>query len=53
MGQVSWIPGLVLAVGSMIGAALSVRFAISVSQTVLKWILFIMVSITCAMAMLF
>ena len=52
-GQVWWIPGLVLAVGSIIGAALSVRFAINVSQNTLKWILFVMVAITCASALLF
>ena len=52
-GQVWWIPGLVLAVGSMAGAALSVRFAITVSQNTLKWILFVMVTLTCAGALLF
>jgi uncharacterized membrane protein YfcA len=52
-GQVWWIPGLVLAVGSIIGAMLSVRFAINVSQNTLKWILFAMVSLTCGGALLF
>lgn len=53
MGQVWWIPGLVLAVGSIAGAMLSVRFAINVSQNTLKWILFIMVTITCLGAFLY
>ena len=52
-GQVWWIPGLILAVGSIAGAWLSVRFAINVSQNTLKWLLFIMVSLTCAGALFF
>lgn len=51
-GQVWWIPGVVLAVGSILGAMASVRFAINVSQNTLKWILFFMVSATCAGAVL-
>lgn len=49
-GQVLWIPGLILAAGTVIGATLSVRFAIHVAQTTLKWILFVMVTITCGAA---
>jgi uncharacterized membrane protein YfcA len=52
-GQVWWIPGVILAIGSIAGAMLSVRFAISVSQNTLKWILFVMVTITCAGAFFF
>lgn len=52
-GQVWWIPGLVLALGSIAGAMLSVRFAITVPQNTLKWILFVMVSLTCAGALFF
>ena len=47
-GQVWWIPGVVLALGSILGAWFGVRFAINVSQNTLKWLLFIMVSATCA-----
>ena len=47
-GQIWWIPGVILAVGSMAGAWLSVHVAIKVTQNALKWILFIMVSATCA-----
>lgn len=47
-GQVWWIPGLVLAVGSIAGAIASVRFAIKVSQNTLKWLIFVMVIATCA-----
>lgn len=50
--QVLWIPGLIMAVGTVIGAVISVRFAINVSQQVLRWVLFIMVSITCLAAWL-
>ena len=52
-GQVWWIPGLILAVGSIAGAMISVRFAINVSQNTLKWILFVMVTATCAGAFFF
>ncbi|MEX2488261.1 MAG: sulfite exporter TauE/SafE family protein [Pseudomonadales bacterium] len=48
--QVLWIPGLVVAAGTIAGALLSVRFAINVSQTTLKWILFVMVVLTCGAA---
>lgn len=51
--QVLWIPGLILAVGMVAGASLSVRFAISVSQNTLKWILFVMVTLSCGGAMFF
>lgn len=51
--QVLWIPGLILAAGTVVGAMVSVRFAISVSQSTLKWLLFIMVSLTCGTAFFF
>lgn len=46
-GQVDWIPGLVLASGSMIGAYLSVKFAITVNKKVLNWIIFAIVILAC------
>ena len=46
--QVWWVPGVILALGSIAGASLSVHFALKVGQNTLKWILFIMVSATCA-----
>lgn len=49
-GQVMWIPGLVMAVGMVAGAMASVQFAINVPQSVLKWVLFVMVLITCLAA---
>lgn len=45
--QVQWIPGLVLAIGMVIGAMASVQFAINVPQTVLKWVMFGMVLLVC------
>ncbi len=51
-GQVLWVPGLILASGTIIGAMISVRFAINVSQNTLKWFLLVMVTITCGAAML-
>jgi len=50
--QVLWVPGLVLAAGTVTGAMISVRFAIRVEQTTLKWILFVMVLLTCGAAFL-
>ena len=48
MEAVMAIPGVILALGSIAGASLSVHFALKVGQNTLKWILFIMVSATCA-----
>ncbi|RRJ84060.1 sulfite exporter TauE/SafE family protein [Aestuariirhabdus litorea] len=50
--QVLWVPGLVLAVGSMSGAYLSVKFAIRASQRTLKWILLVMVLLACGAALM-
>jgi uncharacterized membrane protein YfcA len=51
-GQVWWVPGLLMAVGTVLGAMSSVKFAISVPQSVLKWILFAMVLLSCVGAYL-
>lgn len=51
-GQVLWIPGLVLAVGTVAGAMTSVQFAVNVPQSVLKWVMFVMVLFTCLAAFL-
>ncbi|MCB1645264.1 MAG: sulfite exporter TauE/SafE family protein [Pseudomonadales bacterium] len=51
--QVEWIPGLILAAGTVTGASLSVKFAITVPQNTLKWLLFVMVSLTCGAALFF
>ena len=40
--QVAWLPGLLLAVGSMVGAWLGVNIAIDVSPKTMKWFLFLM-----------
>lgn len=45
--QVLWVPGLIMAVGTVIGAMTSVKFAIAVPQSVLKWSLFAMVVASC------
>ncbi len=41
-GQVLWLPGLTLALGSMAGAGIAVKMALNVSQNALKWFVFIM-----------
>jgi uncharacterized membrane protein YfcA len=45
--QVLWIPGLLMAVGTVAGALTSVKFAIAVPQAVLRWIIFTMVVASC------
>lgn len=40
--QVWWIPGLILAAGSMCGAHLAVKIAVKASQESIKWFLFVM-----------
>lgn len=52
-GQVDWLPGLVLALGTMTGAQLGVRFALRVSHDTLKWFLFLMTLFASAAALLF
>ena len=51
--QVRWIPGLILAVGTMLGAAISVRFAVNAKQSTVKWFLFGMTLCSCAAALIF
>lgn len=41
-GLVQWLPGLVLAVGTAVGAHVAVKFALAVSQRTLKWFLLVM-----------
>ena len=48
--QVVWVPGLILAVGTMLGAYFSVRVAIKVSQKALKQFLFAMTLVACGAA---
>ena len=40
--QIAWIPALLVAAGSMLGAQIGVRLAINASQQTLKWFLFVM-----------
>ncbi len=47
---VMWVPGLILAVGTMAGAHLSVKFAIQASQRTLSAFLFVMVVLACGAA---
>ncbi|MFM1895256.1 MAG: hypothetical protein RLZZ385_330 [Pseudomonadota bacterium] len=52
-GQVWWIPGLILAAGTMAGAQLAVGIAVKVPQTYLKWFLFAMTLVACGGALLY
>ncbi len=40
--QIRWLPGLVLAFGTMLGAYIGVKIAVQISQRTLKWFLFFM-----------
>ncbi|MEW6983851.1 sulfite exporter TauE/SafE family protein [Colwelliaceae bacterium 6471] len=40
--QVAWVPGLTLAIGSIVGAQIAVKFAISIKAKTLKWLVFLM-----------
>lgn len=50
--QIAWIPGLLLAVGSVVGAQVGVRLALSISPKALKWCVFLMTLCACAAALL-
>lgn len=41
-GKVSWVPGLILALGAMAGAWLAVKIAVKISQAALRRILFVL-----------
>ncbi|MDF1782294.1 MAG: sulfite exporter TauE/SafE family protein [Alcanivoracaceae bacterium] len=48
--QVQWVPGLVLAAAQVVGVQLSVKFALNVSQAVLRWVLLVLVIAVCIAA---
>jgi uncharacterized membrane protein YfcA len=50
--QVAWLPGLLLAVGSMVGAWLGVNIAIDISPKTMKWFLFLMTLVAVIAAIL-
>jgi uncharacterized membrane protein YfcA len=52
-GQVLWVPGLILASGSMAGAHIAVKFAITAKPSTLKWFLFVMTLCGSAAVLLF
>jgi len=52
-GQVMWVPGLILAVGTMAGAQIGVKLALKTSQKTMKWFLLIMTLLASAAAMWF
>jgi uncharacterized membrane protein YfcA len=52
-GQVLWVPGLILACGSMAGAHIAVSFAINAKPSTLKWFMFVMTVCGSIAAMVF
>ena len=42
LGLIQWLPGLIVACGSMLGAHLAVKLAVRASQNTIKWFLFLM-----------
>ena len=50
--QVMWVPGLTIAIGSMLGAHLAVKITINISQKALKWFLFLMTIVASSAALL-
>ncbi len=51
-GLVSWVPAIVLALATIVGANVGVRYAIKVDPRTFRWILFVMVVVACIAAML-
>ncbi|WP_373077758.1 sulfite exporter TauE/SafE family protein [Zhongshania sp.] len=49
---VAWLPGLILGLGSILGAKIGVRLALKASQRSLKWFLFVMTLVASGFAML-
>jgi uncharacterized membrane protein YfcA len=50
--QIVWLPAVVLAVSTVIGSLVGVRFALKVKQGILRWIIFGCVVATCLAAFL-
>lgn len=51
-GQVSWVPGIVLAAASIVGSQVGVRFAVRVNPAVIRWIVFAAVLVASVAALL-
>ena len=45
--QVLWIPGLILALGTVSGTIISVKFALNVSNKTLRWFTLVMAILVC------
>lgn len=51
--MIRWLPGLILAAGTMLGAWISVKFAVRAQQSTIKWFLFVMTLCSCVAALVF
>lgn len=47
-GQIRWAPGLILAIGTMAGAHLAVKFAVTAKPETIRWFLFLMTLVAVA-----
>ncbi len=50
--QVAWVPGLILAIGTMAGARIGVKLALKASQKAMKWFLFCMTLVVSGAALM-
>jgi uncharacterized membrane protein YfcA len=48
--RIAWIPGVVLALGTIVGAQIGVRFAMKLSAKTLRWVILVMVVASCVAA---
>lgn len=51
-GLIQWVPGVVLSIGTVVGAWIAVKIALKVNQNAMKWFLFLMTLAACAGALL-
>lgn len=49
---IAWVPAIVLAIATIVGAHVGVRYAIKVDPKTFRWILFVMVTVACVGAMM-
>lgn len=51
-GLVDWVPAIVLAIATIAGSHVGVRYAVNLDPKAFRWILFVMVAVSCVAALL-